>query len=58
MTRDPKWAPARIRDFTYGQFPNLKVASAVASFTAVAINYKEACDGEGKNDKYGVERQK
>jgi hypothetical protein len=46
---------ARIRDFTYGQFPNLKVASAVAS---LAVNYKEACDGEGKNDKYGVERQK
>ena len=52
-----------LRDFTYGQFLKLNAASAAATchFAAVAINYKEACDGDhgwSKSGKYGLESQK
>jgi hypothetical protein len=53
-----------LRYFTYGQFLNLNAASAAASlchFAAVAINYKEACDGDhgwSKSGKCGLESQK
>ena len=54
-----------LRDFTYGQFLKLNAASAAARaschFAAVAINYKEACDGDdgwSKSGKYGLESQK
>jgi hypothetical protein len=54
----------RLRDFTYGQFLTLNTASAAANlchFAAVAINYKEACDGDhgwSKSRKCGLESQK